>query len=196
MLVSSPQAISFQELFRLGLAARGKIRRIYLHWSAGRYGQVFDDYHLNIDADGRVYQTCRSLTESKSHTYKRNSASIGISLCCCFDAVCFSSGRVELGSQPPRPKQIEAMARAVAVLSVALKLPISFETVTTHAEAACMDGYGIGSDDGDMRWDLLLLPDLPITRTMRPGGVVLRGKALWYLEHFRKQAQAKFKEEV
>ena len=33
--------------------ARGRITTIYLHWTAGHYSQVFDDYHLCIDQDGK-----------------------------------------------------------------------------------------------------------------------------------------------
>ena len=29
--------------------------KIYLHWTAGRYGQFFADYHVQIDADGGIY---------------------------------------------------------------------------------------------------------------------------------------------
>lgn len=72
------------------------------------------------------------------------------------------------------------MAQVIAVLAMALDLKIGFETVTTHAEAACMDGYGPGSGDSETRWDLLSLPDLPQDASLRPGGVVLRGKAVFY----------------
>ena len=34
--------------------ARGRITTIYLHWTAGYYSQVFDDYHLCIDQDGKT----------------------------------------------------------------------------------------------------------------------------------------------
>lgn len=58
MLVSSPQKVSLTQVAVMAQAARGRIVQIYLHWTAGRYGQVYDDYHLNIDADGTVYCTC------------------------------------------------------------------------------------------------------------------------------------------
>ena len=29
--------------------------KIYLHWTAGHYGQFFADYHVQIDADGGIY---------------------------------------------------------------------------------------------------------------------------------------------
>ena len=29
--------------------------KIYLHWTAGHYGQFFADYHVQVDADGGIY---------------------------------------------------------------------------------------------------------------------------------------------
>lgn len=190
MLVENPQRITYKQLYILGRQSRGKINCLYLHWSAGRYGQAFDDYHLNIDRDGQLYQTCTSLTQSKSHTYRRNSRSVGISLCCALDAVCTAEGRVRFGTNPPTALQIEAMAQVIAVLAMALNLSIGFETVKTHAEAACIDGYGPGSGDSQTRWDLLYLPDQPLTDNLRPGGMVLRGKALWYYSLYQKRLSA------
>lgn len=180
MLVTNPPLITHKELYIRGKKARGKISRLYLHWSGCSYGQLFDDYHLCIDKDGELYKTCSSLTQRKSHTWRRNTGSIGICLCCGCGAVCYENGSINFGTNPPTQLQIEKTAQVIAVLAMALNLKIGFETVTTHAEAACMDGYGIGSEDADMRWDLLQLPDLPADNTLRPGGVVLRGKALWY----------------
>lgn len=35
---------------------QGREPKIYLHWSAGRYGQFWDSYHVQIDGDGEIYQ--------------------------------------------------------------------------------------------------------------------------------------------
>ena len=86
MQVTNPTQISLGKLLSEAMANRGKIKHIYLHWTAGRYDQFFDDYHLNIDGDGKVYRTCTNLDERKAHTYQRNSGSIGITLCCALDA--------------------------------------------------------------------------------------------------------------
>ena len=63
MLITNPRRIYHRELQILARKAKGSIKHIYLHWTAGRYGQAFDDYHLNIDERGEIYQTCNSLTE-------------------------------------------------------------------------------------------------------------------------------------
>ena len=58
MQVFNPSQISLAQLLKEARANRGTIKHIYLHWTAGRYQQFFDDYHLNIDGDGKVYRTC------------------------------------------------------------------------------------------------------------------------------------------
>ncbi|WP_301961935.1 hypothetical protein [uncultured Phascolarctobacterium sp.] len=50
----------------------------------------------------------------------------------------------------------------------------------THCEAALIDGYGPYSTDPQTRWDLWYIRDSPGDGVMRHGGLVLRGKALWY----------------
>ena len=65
--------ITLQELAALAENAKGEIRRIYLHWTAGHYNNTYDDYHLNITGDGTVWSSCVKLTEYKEHTWHRNS---------------------------------------------------------------------------------------------------------------------------
>lgn len=60
--------------------------KLYLHWSAGRYGQKFGDYHINIDEDGSLWASTEDFAETLAHTWKRNTGSIGITLCCCYGA--------------------------------------------------------------------------------------------------------------
>ena len=33
----------------------GRDVKLYLHWSAGRYDTCFDDYHVNITGDGKIF---------------------------------------------------------------------------------------------------------------------------------------------
>ena len=187
MLAENPKEITCAGLRALGEESRGHIRQIILHWTAGHYGQAYDDYHLNIDKDGQVYQTCTRLSEKKEHTFQHNVKTVGIALCCGADAVCKNYSSVNFGSEPPTPLQIERMAGVVAILAEALGIYITHVTVVTHAEVANAEGYGVGSGDPDMRWDLLQLPDLPLTRELKCGGDVLRGKALWYQTYYAKR---------
>ncbi len=180
MLVSSPQKVSLTQVAVMAQSARGRIAQIYLHWTAGRYGQVYDDYHLNIDADGTVYCTCDSLTEQKSHTWKRNSGSIGIALCCGLGALANHGHDADLGVFAPTEAQTDKLAQVLAFLAKGLDIFLLPSTVMTHCEAALIDGYGPYSADPQTRWDLWYIRDSPGDGVMRHGGLVLRGKALWY----------------
>ena len=187
MIEVNPKTINCQELAALALRAKGSVKRIYLHWTAGHYDDVYDDYHLNIGPGGEMYLTCKDFLEPKQHTWHRNTGSIGIALCCCAGAVAGSGPDTDFGSEPPTVMQIESLALAIAVLTACLDLEISVLTVTTHCEAALFDGYGPHSGDPQLRWDLWYLPDLPLGSEMKPGGYVVRGKASWYRSDILRQ---------
>ena len=78
MLVNNPIPVTEGTLRNMARQARDEIDHIYLHWTAGHYGQVYDDYHLCIDRDGTVYVNCKALDEYKAHTFGRNTGAIGI----------------------------------------------------------------------------------------------------------------------
>ena len=76
------------------------------------------------------------------------------------------------------------MAMMIAILCIVLAIPLDAEHVATHCEVAAVDGYGIGSGDPELRWDLSYLPDKD--GRMRPGGELLRELAQGYAERLRK----------
>ena len=196
--------VTEKELQVMARAAKGKINHIYLHWTGGHYGQPYDDYHISIDCDGTAYRHCRELTEQKNHTWLRNDGSIGITLCCGAEGRCWLPGDgnprtikavyaeeydgegdaaiIKLGPEPPTPDQINVMAKLTALLCKELGLPIDRDAVMTHCEAAFRDGYGPGSGDPQLRWDLWFLPDPEQLGKLVPGGPLVRGKALFYRE--------------
>lgn len=202
MLVENPVVITEAALRKMARCVRGGIRTLYLHWTAGRYGQDYDEYHLCVDRDGTVYVNCKYFTEYKLHTWMRNHSAIAIALCCGVDARCwlpdgcsgydvelaYESSRcarpdcalIDFGPEPPTPVQIEVMAKLIAILCEELRLPVTSETVMTHCEAAFEDSYGPGDGDSDMRWDLWFLPETSLYGELTPGGKLLRGKALFY----------------
>ena len=177
MQVKNPPLMTLRELFDLGRQAKGEIQHLYLHWTAGRYQQFFADYHLNLDGEGQLYQTCSRFTDLKAHTYQRNSGAIGIALCCALDAS-WNGDHPDLGTYPPTLKQLQNVAKVVAVLCTALGIEITPESVMTHAEAANLDGYGLGSGDRDTRWDLAWVQDAK--GNLCPGGDFLRQLAQYY----------------
>ena len=84
--------------------ARGT--KIYLHWTAGHYGQFFADYHVQIDADGGIYVIGDGALDALlAATYLRNSESVSLALLGCAGA-----STEQLGAEPPTAAQIEAMA--------------------------------------------------------------------------------------
>lgn len=168
-------------------ASQSSYRRpmIYLHWSAGPYGIFFGDYDINIDHDGSIYVPDLVLSDPDSHTWRRNAGAVGIAIAACKDAVCNADAThftdIDFGEYPPTHHQIETMAKCVAVVCSTLGIPVTFEYVRTHAEQATIDGYGIGSGDDSIRWDLLFLP-MP-NEGSKSGGDIIRGKANWYLQN-------------
>ena len=188
--------VGIDELRQLADAARediwnaareyGREPKIYLHWSAGHYFQKFDDYHVNITADGKLYLTTDDLSEVLAHTYHRNSGAVGISLCCCAGAT-----TNDLGDEPPTSQQIESIALAICAVADGLWLTIDKAHVMTHGEAADNeDGLepheAYGPQTTCERWDLEFLgtdesPAFdPWAADGSRGGDVLRGKANWY----------------
>jgi len=214
LLVPNPVLITEKEIRDLARRARGGIRRIYLHWTAGHYGQVYDEYHLSVDRDGQVYGTCRNLTDYKGHTYMHNSGAVGLTLCCgagarcwlpdgcegyeveqaCQNAPCAppDCALIDYGPEPPTGKQVEVMAKVVAALADELCLPVSRASVQTHCEVAFDECYGPGDGDPDMRWDLWFLPDPDKGGALVPGGELLRGKALFYQDRAERDCAGPF----
>ena len=165
----------------------GRETKVYLHWSAGHYGQFWDDYHVQIDKDGEIYVIGDGeLDDVLEATYRRNSGSVSICILGCLDA-----NTNNLGQESPTPLQIDGMAQAIAALCNGLWLTIDKTRVLTHGEAAdnedgvyAHEPYGPKSTCE--RWDLEYLGTLespkhhPWADDGMRGGDVLRGKANWY----------------
>ena len=182
--------LALQSKYSLWQQARnlGRDVKIYLHWSAGRYSQFWDDYHVQIDYDGSIYVPKAVLLEDiLSATYRRNTGSVSICLLGCYDATTNHG----LGSQPPTAKQVEVMSQCICVLADALDLTIDKKRVLTHGEAGdnedgvyCHEPYGVKTTVE--RWDCEYLgtPESshynPYATDGTRGGDVLRGKANWY----------------
>ena len=167
---------------------------MYLHWSAGHYGQFWSDYHVQIDKDGEIYVIADgALDDVLAAMYRRNTGSVSICILGCYDAT-----TNYLGQESPTPLQIEGMAKAIAALCNGLWLTIDKQRVLTHGEAADNedgiephDPYGPRSTCE--RWDLEYLGTLespkfqPWATDGGRGGDILRGKANWYRKYWEEQ---------
>lgn len=173
--------ITLEELKTMAEEAAGYVDKIYVHWTAGRYHQFFEDYHINIDSDGSIYASTDDLTEKLPHTWRRNTGAIGIALACCYGAEANSGYDTDFGDYPPTQEQMDGVAQVIAVLCKEMVIPIDYDHVKTHCEAAEEDEYGPSTICE--RWDLWYLPDTPGSKVMKPGGEVIRGKAVWWQEN-------------
>lgn len=185
MKSNTNMVLTDEQLLQMGKLAKGEINTIYLHWTAGPYGHVYDDYHLCIGKDGEFDAPVgmMDLTMTLAHTWMRNSHSVGIAVEAARGAKIDRDGAINFGKySPPTQAQIEGMARAVALICCGAELSITKDTVMTHAEIADMDGYGVNDNDPDMRWDLLRLPNV----VNMSGGDYIRRLANNYLTKIKK----------
>ena len=192
-------AMYYREAIADAAATQGRETKVYLHWSAGHYGQFWSDYHVQIDKDGEIYVIADgALDDVLAATWRRNSGSVSICLLGCAGATTNN-----LGMESPTPLQIEGMAKAIAALCNGLWLTIDKQRVLTHGEAAANEdgirphpAYALWHDeihDSDTRWDLEYLGTMespkyfPAATDGMRGGDVLRGKANWYRKTWREQ---------
>jgi hypothetical protein len=170
----------------------GKEPKIYLHWTAGHYNNLSDHYHVCINGDGEIF-LMNPLDLTTEGTWKRNSGAVNLTICGCFDATTNHG----LGSEPPTDKQIEVLSQCIAAIADGLWLTIDKGHVMTHGEAAdnedglyCHEEYGPRTTCE--RWDLEYLgtdesPSFnPWAEDGTRGGDVLRGKANWYRNEWKK----------
>lgn len=178
ILAENLTPISMEDVKAMAQAAQGYIEHLYWHWTAGWYGQAYDDYHFCIDQDGQIYAMCDDLTERKNHTWHRNTGAVGIAILGCADAHPNSGYDTDFGSAPPTKAQIESLAKLTQVLADGLGLPYDAEHMMTHCEAAELDDYGPSTTCE--RWDLWYLVDDAKDGELVPGGQLIRDKAAWY----------------
>lgn len=162
--------------------------RVYLHWTAGNYNQVFEDYHTVILGDGKVVNVHPYTTELRAHTYARNKNSVALSLAC--------MGGGGFNQYPPTQAQIRSMCRETARLIrnagwTADK--IDSRRIMTHAEAAALRDYPIdvvrriGSSDERARAEKL--PHGNYGPMYWPDGWPSGSAERWDLWHLTKSAR-------
>lgn len=137
------------------------MKRIIIHWTAGTHkvnNLDREHYHFIIAGDGTVEVGKYPVIANDStadgayaaHTKGANTGSIGV-------AVAAMAGAVErpfnAGAYPITGQQIEALAKLCARLANQYDIPVTRETILTHAEV--QPTLGIKQNG---KWDITWLP--------------------------------------
>ena len=118
------------------------MQRIIMHWTAGAHKANSTDkkaYHILIEGDGTLVRGVASIalnsgtikTGYAAHTLNCNSGSIGVSLCCMAGAV---ESPFNPGSHPMTKAQFDTLISVVKELAARYKIPITRQTILSHAE--------------------------------------------------------------
>jgi hypothetical protein len=139
------------------------MKRIIIHWTAGGHTPSNLDkghYHFLIDGAGKVHAGAFPVEANAkpvkgkyaAHTLNCNTGSIGV-------AVCAMAGAVErpfdAGRAPITPAQVKALAALLGDLCARYKIPVTRETVLSHAEV--QPTLGIKQRG---KWDIAWLPGM------------------------------------
>lgn len=139
------------------------MKRIIIHWTAGAYAASKTDkmhYHFIVEGTGRVVSgdltpedNLSTKTAYAAHTRGMNTGSIGVALAAMHGAVerPFSAGKY-----PIIDKQVDALVKLVAGLCDEYDIPVTRETVLTHAEV--QHTLGVAQRG---KWDIMWLPHMP-----------------------------------
>ena len=140
------------------------LKRIVLHWTAGSHTPSPEDrehYHFIIDGAGRVHagdlppEANISTSDADgyaAHTLRCNTGSIGVSLAAMAGA---RERPFDAGRWPITEAQVEALARHVAELCRRYSIPVTRQTVLSHAEV--QPTLGIRQRG---KWDITVLPGM------------------------------------
>lgn len=137
-----------------------KMSRIHIHWSAGQHSANAGDrshYHIMIEGDGNLVRGDHTIDanapgsgkEPASHTRMANTGAIGVSMCCMFNAI---ESPFNPGPAPMTRTQWDRMIEAVADLARRYDIPVTPQTVLTHAEV----GPNLGRPQPG-KWDITRL---------------------------------------
>ena len=156
------------------------LKRIILHWTAGADGvnqKEADSYNFIVARNGVVTngshppeaQTAANVKKGSkfyaAHCLNCNTGSIGVSLDAMADA---KESPFNAGKYPITEEQLGAMAQLVASLCLKYGIPVTRETVLSHAEV--QRTLGIAQRQ---KWDISWLPGMD-----KPGDAIVVGDKL------------------
>lgn len=156
------------------------MRRIHVHWTAGRHRANATDrraYHVLIEGDGKLIRGDPAISANDparrrpgearaNHTARANSHAIGVSMCGMFRA---RERPFDPGPDPLTVPQWHKMLQVVATLARRYAIPVTPETVLTHAEV-----QGTLNIPQRNKWDITVLPFDPGTLGAQAVGDRLR----------------------
>lgn len=160
------------------------LKRIIIHWSAGRYyPSEFEKkyYHYLVDADGHIYNGFHKPEDNNNctdgnyaaHTGGGNTGSIGVCMCGMYGFKSSSS----VGDYPITKIQFEACMKLCAELCKKYNLPITLNSVLTHYEF----GKANPKTSSAGKIDIIWLPPYPWVG-QNDVGTFIRSKIRWYRE--------------
>jgi hypothetical protein len=154
--------------------------KIICHWTAGTHtaNQDYDvpHYHILIEGNGGLVRGKYSIKDNVStndgyyaaHTKNCNTGSIGVSLCCMAGA---TENPFNSGAYPMKAVQWDILVHAVADLCIRYNIPVSRETVLSHAEV--QETLGIAQSG---KWDYTRLSFEPTVQGAKACGDKLRSE--------------------
>ena len=160
------------------------MKRIIVHWTAGGHRASQLDkahYHILIEKDGKLVRGTHSIADNVSaadgvyaaHTKGCNTGSIGVAMCCMAGA---KERPFSPGQFPLLEEQWTTMAKVVAELCQAYRIPVTPQTVLGHGEVQT----NLGKPQNG-KWDPMILPwDPNLGRTQV--GMFLRSMVQNFLE--------------
>ncbi len=158
-----------------------RMNRIHIHWTAGGYDASELDrehYHVLIEGDGKPVRGKPSIKDNAHpvtrayapHTLNANTGAIGVSMCAMRGAV---QQPFNSGPSPLTKDQWDACVRGVSQMCRRYGIPVTPETVLTHAEV--QSNLGIKQRG---KWDIAILPFDPEFNTAKACGDRLRAEVL------------------
>ena len=183
-----PAKITHSMLLDLAKRARDDHERtIFLHYTWGHYGDVYDEFHLCIDKNGDIYRPRLSLLD-RIDEWGLLSNQIHIALCCGKN-LCYSNTGYQYDKQRrvicgdyPNELQISQLAIVVAIICRCLEQEITYRTVKTYYEHQFANIFRTHNEN--ISRDLMWLPRQEHSKELDCGGVTIRTKALAYLQTF------------
>ncbi|RMH21673.1 MAG: N-acetylmuramoyl-L-alanine amidase [Gammaproteobacteria bacterium] len=140
------------------------MKRIIMHWTAGTHNVSKLDrthYHYIVDGNGEIVEGIFRPEDNipplqsgryAAHTWHCNSYSIGVSMAAMFQARQYP---FDPGPYPITDVQLESFIKLVADLSAQYDIPVTRETILSHAEVEPTLGVRQRK-----KWDITWLPEM------------------------------------